>query len=105
MVVDHLHGHLGDTGVVAHVAGDTDRLSLGRGQPGHVAVPVDVSEQIQGGRGHPEHPREVAQGTRFGRHAVEDGQQRVPLAAAQWPQLDEAAVSEPDGHDVVSRPV
>ena len=103
VVVDHLHGDLRDAGVVEHVAGDADRSPVHRGEPGHVAVTVDVGERLEHRRGQPDHPGEVAPGPGRGRHAVEDGEQRVPLPASQRPELDDAAAGEPDGHDVARR--
>ena len=104
VVVDHLHGQLGDAGGVADEAGDADRLPVLRGEPGHVAVTVDVDERLEHRRGQPDHAGEVAPGTRCGRHAVEDGQQRVPLPASQRAERNDAAAGERDGHSVGRRP-
>ena len=94
VVVDHLHGHVGDAGGVAHEAGDADRLPVLRGEPCHVAVTVDVDERLEHRRGQPDHAGEVAPGTRCGRHAVEDGKQRVPLPASQRAERNDAAAGE-----------
>ena len=56
MVIDHLHGHLGDAVVVVHAAGDADRSAAHRGKPGHVAVTVDGGERARARGGQPDHP-------------------------------------------------
>ena len=104
MVVDHLHGHLGDAGVVAHAPGNANRSPVRRGEPRHVVVTVDLGERVEHRRGQPDHPGEVATGTRRGRHAVEDGQQRFPLPASQRPERDVEAAGKPDRHSVGRRP-